>query len=156
MKLHKAVSPLIASVLLVSITLTVIYLVSGWTLSFTSKESGIIQQRSDTDIKCQSAGLAIDNVSYNCTSGKLMMEAYNSGSKDLTDFRIQMLLTNTSSYTLNAEPNTTLYSGDTAIFYNSSINITFPQIDRIVMRAPACPKTARSELEAAKITGYGC
>lgn len=152
----KGVSPLIASVLLVSITLAVIYLVSNWALSFASKETGIIQQGSDTEIQCSSAGLAIDNVSYNCTSGKFSLEAYNSGSKDLTDFRIQVLLTNASSYNLNAEPNVTLYGGDSGIFYNSSINLTFSQIDRVVMRAPACSKTARSELEGAKITGYGC
>lgn len=156
MKSHKAVSPLIASVLLVSITLTAVYLVSNWALSFTSKESGIIQQRSDTEIQCSSAGLAIDNVSYNCTSGKLMMEAYNSGTKDLTDFRIQLILTNSSSYNLNAEPNTTLYSGDTAIFYNSSVNMSFSLIDRVILKSNICPSTARSPLEASKITGYGC
>lgn len=156
MKNRKAVSPLIATVLLVSITLTLIYLVSNWALSFTSSQAGIIGGQSDTSIKCSSAGLAIDNASYNCTSGKLMMEAYNSGTKDLTDFKIQMLLTNSSSYKLNAEPNVTVYSGDTQTFYNNSINITFAQLDRVVMTTSACPQTARSELDSTKITAYGC
>ncbi len=157
MKNRKAVSPLIASVLLVSITLTLIYLVANWSLGFTSGRTATITAQGDTNIQCSSAGLAIDNVSYNCTSGKLSLYAYNSGSKDLTDFRIQLLLTNFSSYNLNAEPNITLYSGDTQTFYNSSINITFSLIDRIILKTKnICPTTARSELDASKITGYGC
>ncbi len=152
----KAVSPLIASVLLVSITLTAIYLVSNWSSMLASKETNIIKERSGTEIQCSSAGLAIDNVSYNCTSGKLMMEAYNSGTKDLSDFRMQMLLTNGSSYALNAEPNATVYSGDTQIFYNSSINVTFSLIDRVVLKSGNCPLTGKSEMESPKITGYGC
>lgn len=153
---NKAVSPLIASVLLVSITLTAVYLVSNWSTIFTTKGAGIIQERGDTEMQCQSASLAIDNASYNCTSGKLMFETYNSGSKDLTDLKISMLLTNGSSYSLNAEPNATLYSSDTQILYNSSVNVTFSMIDRIIVRALTCSKTARSELEGAKITSYGC
>ncbi len=156
MKAQKAVSPLIASVLLVSITLAAVFILSSWSVNFATKQSGLIGDKSDTGIQCSSAGLAIDNVSYNCTSGKLMMEAYNSGSKDLADFRMQLLLTNGSSYTLNAEPNATVYSGDTQIFYNSSVNASFSLIDRIVLKSNVCPNTARSELEAAKITGYGC
>lgn len=152
----KAVSPLIATVLLVSITLTAIFILSSWSTNFATKQTGLIGGKSDTQIQCSSAGLAIDNVSYNCTSGKLMMEALNSGSKDLSDFRIQMLLTNATSYSVNAEPNTTLYSGDSAIFYNSTINVTFSLVDRVILKSNVCPSTARSELEAAKITGYGC
>ncbi len=153
---HKAVSPLIASVLLVSITLTLIYFVSNWSTMFTTRGAGIIQQRGDTEMQCSSAALAIDNASYNCTSGKLMFETYNSGSKDLTDLKISMLLTNGSSYMLNAEPNATLYSGDTQIIYNSSANVSFSLIDRIIVRASNCAKTAKSELEGAKLTAYGC
>lgn len=153
---HKAVSPLIATVLLVSITLTAIFILSSWSTNFATKQTGLIGGKSDTQIQCSSAGLAIDNVSYNCTSGKLMMEAYNSGSKDLSDFRIQLLLTNTSSYNLNAEPNVTMSGGDTQVFYNSSINVTLALIDRIILKSNVCPSTARSELEAAKITPYSC
>lgn len=153
----KAVSPLIASVLLISITLTMVYLLSNWTTTFASKESRIIEGKSSTEIQCSSAGLAIDNVSYNCTAGKFSMEAYNSGSKDLTDFRIQVLLKNGSSYTLNAEPNATLYSSDSQVFYNSSINVSFSSIDRVVFKtASVCPRVARSELENAKMISYGC
>lgn len=152
----KAVSPLIATVLLVSITLTAVFILSSWSINFATKHTGLIGDKSDTQIQCSGAGLAIDNVSYNCTSGKLMMEAYNSGSKDLSDFRIQMLLTNTTSYNLNAEPNATMYSSDSAIFYNSSVKVTFALIDRVILKSNVCPSTARSELEAAKITAYGC
>jgi len=152
----KAVSPLIATVLLVSITLTAIFILSSWSVNFATKQTGLIGDKSDTQIQCSSAGLAIDNVSYNCTSGKLMMEAYNSGTKDLSDFRIQVLLKNGSSYTVNTEPNATVYSSDTQVFYNSTINVTFSQIDRVILKSNVCPSTARSGLEAAKITGYGC
>lgn len=153
---HKAVSPLIASVLLVSITLTAVYILSNWSSAFASKQSTLISGKSDTGIQCSSAGLAIDNVSYNCTSGKIMMEAYNSGSKDLSDFRIQMLLTNGSSYIVNTEPNATVYSSDTQTFYNTSVNVSFSLIDRVLLKSGVCPNTARSEMEAAKITAYGC
>ncbi len=156
MKNMKAVSALIASVLLLAITLTIVFIISNWSTSFTAKQTGIIQGGSDTQIQCSSAGLAIDNVSYNCTSGKLMMEAYNSGTKDLYDLKMQVLLGNGSSYTLNAEPNATMYSGDTQIVYNSSINVTFSLIDRVVLKSRNCPLTAKSELDSSKITGYGC
>ncbi len=152
----KAVSPLIASVLLVSITLTAIYLVSNWTTIFTTRGAGIIQERGDNELQCSSAGLALDNVSYNCTSGKLMFEAYNSGSKDLENLKISMLLTNGSSYTLNVEPNSTLYSGDTQILFNSSANVSYSLINRVILKSDICPFSARSELEGAKITSYGC
>lgn len=153
---NKALSPLVASILLVSITLTLIYLVSNWSTTTTSSRMKTIGERSDTEIQCSSAGLAIDNVSYNCTSGKLSLEAYNSGTKDLYDLKMQMLLMNGSSYTLNAEPNATMYSGDTQIVYNSSVNVSFSLIDRIVLKSRNCPLTGKSELESSKITGYGC
>jgi hypothetical protein len=152
----KAVSVLIASVLLLAITLTIVFIISNWSSSFTARQAGIIQGGSDTQIQCSSAGLAIDNVSYNCASGRLSLEAYNSGSKDLSDFRIHMLLTNSSSYALNPEPNATVSSGITQTFYSSSINVSFSLIDRIVLKSGNCPLTARSELENSKITGYGC
>lgn len=155
MKTKKAVSPLIASVLLVSMALTIIYIISNWSTGFTAKETKLIQEKGDTDIQCSSAGLAIDNVSYNCTSGKVSLEAYNSGTKDLSNFKIIMLLTNASSYTVNAEPNVTLYSGDMQTFY-SSINVTFPLINRIMLKSGICPLTAKSEIEGSKITAYGC
>ncbi len=152
----KAVSPLIASVLLISITLTVVYIIANWVPSFTSGQAQIIAGKSDSEIQCSSAGLAIDNASYNCTSGKLSLEGYNSGTKDLSNFAIQLLLTNGSSYSLNAAPNVTVYSGESQSFYNSSANVSFSLIDRIVMRSLTCPATAKSALEAAKITAYGC
>ncbi len=152
----KAISPLVAAVVLIGLALTAAIIVGNWVKDFSYAKANIIKEKGENKIICNSAGLAVDNVSYNCTSGKFMLEAYNSGTKKLENFKFQILLANTSSYTLSAEPNTTLFPGDTRFYYNTSVNVSFSSINKVMFRSETCPLTTKNEVENSKITGYGC
>lgn len=156
MEKQKAVSPLIAGVLLIVLTLTAALLVSNWVKEFTRTQTETIKEKGESRIVCSYAGLAINNASYNCTAAKFSAEAYNAGTQDLQTFKFLILLKNGSTYTLTGSPSITLYSGETQVFYNSSLNISFSQIDRLTLMSATCPLTAKSELESGKVTGYGC
>ncbi len=152
----KALSPLIAAVFLIAITLTAAMLVASWVKNFSYRETNVIKQKGENKIACSSAGLVIDNASYNCSSIKFMVEAYNSGTKKLENFKFQVLLANASSYTLNAEPNVSLSPGETKFYYNNSLNISFSAISKLMFRSETCPLTTKNEIESSKITAYGC
>lgn len=153
---QKAVSPLIGGVLLIVITLTAALLVTNWVRDFSREQTETIREKGESRIVCSYAGLALLNATYNCTAAKFSAEAYNSGDQNLESFKFLILLKNGSSYTLAGSPNITLYAGETQTFTNSSLNVTFSQIDRLTFMSATCPLTAKSDLASGKITSYGC
>ncbi len=158
----KGLSPLIASVFLIAIALTAATILSGWTSSFASSQTTKIQDDTALKIKCSNAGLAVDNVRYNCSSGKISLDAYNSGQIGLSRFKFLVILNNTSTFTFYSN-NETLDPGVTTNFYNSTgasgINLSLRSpvfIDRAVFLSETCPLTSRNEKEGSKITADGC
>lgn len=154
----KAITPLIATVFLVAVTLTIATIIISWTSMFAEKETKIIKDREDTKIKCSGAGLSIENVRYNCTTGKISLDAYNSGQVKLEDFRFVIILTNLTTYTWYAN-NDTLSSGDTVSFYNITYNLSLTstsQIDKLMFISNTCPLMARNERTGTKVTGDNC
>lgn len=153
--MKKAISPLISAIFLIAITLTIAFVITNWTREFSKSQTEIIKEKGESKIECSQASLVIDTVSYNCTAAKFSLEAYNSGSKNLENFKFQILLKNTSSYILRTT-DTILYPGDTGTFYNSSLNITFSELDRLIFTSETCPFQARNVEESSRITSYGC
>ncbi len=154
--MRKAVSPLIAGVLLIVITLTASLLVANWVKEFSRTQTETIKEKGESRITCSYAGMAVLNATYNCTAAKFSVEAYNSGDQNLESFKLLVLLKNGSTYTLAGSPNITLYAGLTQVFTNSSLNVSFSTIDRLTFMSATCPLTAKSELESGKIISYGC
>lgn len=158
----KGLSPIIASVFLIAIALTAATILAGWSASFASKETTLIQEKQESKIKCSNAGLAVDNVRYNCSAGKISLDAYNSGQISLSNLKFLVILNNTSSFTFYAN-NDTLDPGVTTNFYNSTgdsginLSLKIPTfIDRAIFLSETCPLTSRNEKEGSKITADNC
>lgn len=156
----RAVSPLITTVILIAISLTLLTLVASWTISFTKSSATIVKEQRETEIKCSNAGLVVDNLRYNCTAGMIYLEAYNSGYQKLENFKFTIILTNDSTYNLIAN-NISLSTGETAAFYNYTVNqtigpITPSSISKLYFLSQTCPLTTKNERDSSRITADNC
>lgn len=98
--MNKAISPLIASVLLIAFTMAVAAILTSWVTGFTKAETGFVGGKGETQIKCTYANLDAkkSDVSYNFTTGSLNISVFNSGSEDLYNFSF-FILTDEDLYT---------------------------------------------------------
>jgi len=79
----KGISPLIATVLLIVIVVSIGAVVMTWTSTFTATTTKTVQNKSDTAINCASASISIDEVFViNGTSGVVRAAVKNSGFVD--------------------------------------------------------------------------
>jgi flagellin-like protein len=60
--MKKGVSPLIASVLLIAMTISAAYLIMNWVTALNQQTSEVVSNRSDTAVRCSSARITIDDV----------------------------------------------------------------------------------------------
>ena len=79
----KAVSPLLAAIMLVAITIVAATMVSGWTTSTFPGAERTVDNRSAGAIQCSTAGISIDNVFVSAGSGgSAALAVRNSGEVD--------------------------------------------------------------------------
>ncbi len=119
----KGISPLIASVLLIAVTLAVAGIYSGWLSSFTKKTSTTVEQRSNVRVTCSYGGIALNSLQYNTTAsnGNITGTIENTDIIDLGDIDIEIFFTNATRYL--ADLNNTLKPGEKTTF-NFRINTT--------------------------------
>ncbi len=162
----KGVSPLIASVLLVVITVVAAIFISGWLSTITTSQTKVIRNNTQTQLQCQYADLYIKNANYtcnnNCTGGTLhitTLTAVNSGKKTLAIDSIY-LRNNTGVVTaLTLNETKTLNVGDTLVISNTT-RATCTGINRsielITVSSLNCPMTAFDSVESSEITYVAC
>lgn len=154
-KKRKGVSPLIAAVLLIAFVVATAGILSNWFVSFSKERSQEITTKGEKTITCSYAGLYIDNAEYNNTETKISLEVQNTGTIDLTDFKLQIIYNNqTSSEYIPTQNNKTMNPGDTRVFTNSSVSSC--GIDKVIFLSDTCPVDSRDKLTSGSITFYGC
>jgi flagellin-like protein len=106
----KGLSPLISAILLIAISLAVAGIFSGWFTNFVKTTSKSIEDQGSTKITCANAGIVLENVRYNSTSGNLIGYIRNTDIVALGDIDIEIFLTNATRILL--DKNITLSPGE--------------------------------------------
>jgi len=152
MKKSKGISPLIAVVLLIAFVIAVGSILSGWFVSFTKERVSQAKEKGETDITCSYANLYISDADWNNTLGKLSLTVENTGSEDLSDFRMVVIYSNNTVDTLRVLPETTLSPGGYEIFYNQSGIGPCSDISQVIFKSNTCPVDAKDEIESTDIS----
>ena len=162
----KGISPLIASVFLVIITVVVSTLLSGWLSTTTRAQTQVIQNKTQTQLQCQYADLYIKNATYacnnNCTTGTLhttTVTVVNSGKKTLAFSTLYVRNTTGVITSLDLNETKTLNVGDALTVSNvtratcTGINGT---IEFITVSSINCPTTAYDSIEGSEVAYVTC
>ena len=162
----KGISPLIAAVFLVLITVVTSIFISGWLSTTTSTQAKQIRNNTNTQLQCQYADLYIKNATYNCggncttgTQHTTTVTVVNSGQKALTFDRMFVRNTTGIVTALIFNETKTLNIADALTVSNATratctgINNS---IDRITLSSMACSSTAFDSIESADIVYSSC
>ncbi len=129
-KQRKGVSPLLASVLLVMISIVIATMVSSFVTNMSSERTKRVQNLTQARLACQYASLYVTNVTYDCNSDCFTGSPYrinatlqNSGSSALEISGMQINLDNGEGYTISVN-SSSLGSGSilTKNFNNILVN----------------------------------
>lgn len=152
---EKGISPLISVVLLVALTIATAGIVSQFYLRFTRERTREVSDRGSETITCSYAGLYINDVEYNATSDRLVLDVTNTGQIDLSDFKIQLQYGNRStSEFIPTRSNETMNPGDNWLFKNSTVGTC--NIDKIIFLSERCPVDSSDQLSGSSVTYYNC
>lgn len=115
--MKKAISPLMATIILVAITLAVSALLGSWFTSMTKTETEIIEKGAKQIINCSNALLDIVDVICSNTSQELKISINNIGQLELYSFSVFAKINNTFYTNNTGGPNKThpLNPGEQAI-----------------------------------------
>lgn len=156
-KKQKAISPLIATVLLIAFTMTVATILANWVTTFTKGQTEEVGEKSTVRIKCSFGSLDIDTAKYNNTNTRLVVVLKNmAGDTDLQNVTFNIILQNSSSYTYPASCNCgdeILYRGETKAYSNSSIQEGC-NIAKLVVTTNCAD--AKDEISSSKIDFSAC
>ncbi|MBI4174292.1 MAG: hypothetical protein HY517_01495 [Candidatus Aenigmarchaeota archaeon] len=127
MKFSKGVSPLVATVLLIVIVVSLVAIISGWLTTFFAGTRETVTNRTDTQVGCTGASLFVESVYAavaNGTTGNVRAVVKNDGVIDDTITAAQYVNTTGHNFsTTTALPITTFSRGSikTLLFENVSI-----------------------------------
>jgi flagellin-like protein len=115
--MKKGISPLIATVLLIALTLVVGGLLGSWLTSMSKTQTGTIEEAAKTQINCTSAFLDIVDVICSNSTQKLQVVITNLGDIELYGFSVLATIDNTFYQNSTGGPNSThpLSPGEQAV-----------------------------------------
>jgi flagellin-like protein len=137
----KGISPLVASVLLIAITMSVAGILAFWVSSYTSQT---LPKTNRTEEECRFSNFEIWSCNLDTASGKLTVTLHNIGIYDISELKIFILLTDntvTSPISLNG----TLLRGEYKSFVleNSTTNVSSEKFSKIIVGTGLCPDLSR-------------
>ena len=116
--MKKGISPLLATVILIALTLSVAALLGSWFTSLTRMQTGIIEEAAEKQVNCTAALLDISDVTCSNASQKIQVTITNLGNDiPLYDFSTLVTLNNTFYLNSTGGPNSTnpLNPGEQAV-----------------------------------------
>jgi len=93
----KGISPIIATILLIAMTVAVAGIAGSWLLTFSKTSTGTVGQKADLELLCNKGGISFSEICYsnNYISGYIT----NTGTIALGNITIQIMYTNASQQT---------------------------------------------------------
>ncbi len=162
----KGSSVLMASVILVLITVVASIFLSGWMSTTTSAQTSRIRNNTETQLKCQFADIYIKNVTYDCNSDcasgvahTLSLNIVNSGKKEvvISTIYVRNITGFVTAFRLNESK--ILNVGDVISVQNvtssscTGINNT---IELVSVNTITCPATAYDSIQGDEVTYTNC
>lgn len=95
--MKKGISPLIATVMLIAITVIIATIQSGWLTSFTKTQQDTIENRTSEIVDCTSADITIDDVYLDFTTNVSRVHIRNTGQVNALAISSAVLLTKKGS-----------------------------------------------------------
>ncbi|MBS3051488.1 MAG: hypothetical protein J4400_05055 [Candidatus Aenigmarchaeota archaeon] len=162
----KGISPLIAAVFLVIITVVASIFLSSWLSTTSTLQAGKIRNNTLTQLQCQYADIFIKNATYdcglNCTTGTqhtTTLTVVNSGKRNInidrlhirnsTGFVTSLLLNETKTITVGNSLSITNTTRATCTGINNSIEV-------IEVSSIECASTAYDSLDSGDIIYTSC
>jgi len=144
--MKKGISPLLATVILIALTLTVAGLLGSWFTSVTRTQTDIIERTATTQINCSSALLEITDVTCSGGDDNIKVTISNLGI-DISLYNFTTLVSINNTYYLNSTggPNSTdpLDPGEQAILSYYCDNTTYCvngiSVGKIRVTSHICP-----------------
>lgn len=162
----KGISPLIAAVLLVAITVGISTLLASWLSTTSSDTATKLRNNTNVQLQCQYADIYVKNATYNCggncttgTQHTSEITVVNSGKKTLSIDRFFLRNTSGDVTQLLLNETRTLNVGDALTVSNttratcSGINNS---IELVTLSSMECPSTAYDSLDGADVTFNSC
>jgi flagellin-like protein len=133
----KGISPLVASVLLIAITMSVAGILAFWVSSYTSQT---LPKTNRTEEECRFSNFEVWSCNLNTANGKLTFTLHNIGMYDISDLKIFILQTD-NTVTPPISLNGTLLRGEYKSFVleNSTTNIPTEKFSKIIVGTGLCP-----------------
>lgn len=161
----KGVSSLIASVMLVLITVVASVFISGWLTSTTARETNQIKNSTTTQLQCQFADIYIRNFTFDCGAGCAAGNAHtatatvvNSGKRSVSIEKIYLRNSTGNVFALDIAPVTMKVSDVTEL-----TNISYADcsgirnaVEFVSVITTNCPNTAYDNLEGSQVSFVNC
>ena len=149
--MKKGITPLLATVILIALTLTVAALLGSWFASLTSTQTNIIEEDITTQINCSSAVLEITDITCSGNNDSIKIMITNLG-HDIPLYNFSTVVFVNNTYYLNSTggPNSTnpLNPGEQAILSYRCENTTYcvngKKVSKVIVSPSNCPQ-ARAE-----------
>lgn len=155
----KAISPLIATVILIAFTMTIGSILASWATSFMQGQTAATETKATARIKCAYGDLHIERAVYNHTATKLSVWVENqAGTQDtvLSNITFSAIMKNASTFVYAVAcscASLDLSPAETKVYFNSSItdgcNIDYLRV------SSNCPD-AYEQIAGAQIEMSGC
>ena len=139
--------------------------VGGWLSSYSSQQSDILKNNTQSQLGCQFADLYIRNASYNCsldcslgTLHNLTLSIANSGKIRLLIDTVSIQNTTGSLFELEIgsryiDVGQTITLGNVSTQSCYGINNT---IEKVIVSSPTCPNTAYDSLSGSQVNFLSC
>ena len=139
----KGLSPIIATVMLIALSLSIVAILATWFSSLTKGQMENIESGSKTLINCTTANLDLVGVICSNSSQQLQIAVNNLGQIDLYDFSVLVRINNTYYQNSTGGPNSTspLNPGhQTVLVYGCDSCTTNAKISTIRVTPGNCPQ----------------
>ena len=143
--MKKGISPLLATVILIALTLAVAALLGSWFTTVTRTQTDIIEKDITTQINCTSALLEITDVTCSGSDDNIKVTITNLGYESLYNFSTLVIINNTYYLNSTGGPNSTnlLKPGEQAILSYYCDNTTYCvngiNVGKIRVTSHVCP-----------------
>ena len=139
--MEKGVSPLIATVLLIALTLVIGGLLGSWLTSMSKTQTSTIEKGAEAQINCTSALLDIVDVICSNSTQKLQVVITNLGDIELYDFSVLVTIDNTFYQNSTGGPNSTnpLNPGEQAVLTYFCSNTEYCKGEAVVKSVRVTP-----------------
>jgi flagellin-like protein len=137
----KGISPLVASVLLIAITMSVAGILAFWVSSFTSQT---LPKMNRTE-ECRFSNFEIWKCSLDKSTGSLSFTLHNIGQYEILDLTAYVFTTdNTVSPMVKLNSSLSVGEYKTFILSNSSTNVPAEKFSKLII-ATSCPDLSRED-----------